>query len=335
MKRANHLIKEIADPDNLRLAFWKACKGKNQSIRVVEYQHTLQTNLSRLRMEILSGEVTIGDYHYFTIFDPKQRLICAAAFSEQVLQHALMNICHKHFEKKQIFDSYASRPNKGSHAALKRAKFYCRNKSWFLKLDVQKFFASIHHDCLKNQIQHVYKDNTLIHIFNEIIDSYQDNTDRGVPIGNLTSQYFANHYLTGLDRFIKEKLRCKSYVRYMDDMVLWHNDKSWLKRAHIAVQEFIKTQLQCNLKPELLNRTQQGLPFLGYRLFPFHIRLTQRSKKRFIKKMQILDLMYESGTWSEDVCQRRALPLISFTDFADSLAFRKKVLKIGSASSGQ
>jgi RNA-directed DNA polymerase len=327
MKRADHLLEGIADPDNLRLAFWKARKGKNLSRQVQRYRDDLENNLLGLREQILAGRVDVGDYHYFKIYDPKQRQICAALFKEQVLHHALMNICHDHFEKKQIFDSYASRPGKGTHAAVKQAKKFCCSHSWFLKLDIRKFFASIQHDRLKKQLRTMFKDDHLLDILYTIIDSYAESPRRGVPIGNLTSQYFANHYLAGLDHFIKEQLRCKAYVRYMDDMVLWHDDKAWLKKSHHAVSEFVQTNLQCALKPALLNRTKQGVPFLGYRIFPFHIRLLRRSKIRFIKKMRYLDARYQSGEWSEAVCQRRVLPLVAFTALADAAEFRKDVLE--------
>ncbi|MCI5146006.1 MAG: reverse transcriptase [Candidatus Electrothrix sp. AR3] len=327
MRRTGNLLQQIADPDNLRLAFWKARKGKNLSRQVGSYRENLEQNLLSLREQILIGRVAVGDYHYFKIYDPKQRQICAAPFSEQVLHHALMNICHQYFEKKQIFDSYASRPDKGTHAAVLRAKKFCASKVWFLKLDVRKFFASIEHKCLKKQMCRLFKDYELLHILFTIIDSYEGASDRGVPIGNLSSQYFANHYLTGLDHFIKEQLHCKAYVRYMDDLVLWHNDKEWLKKSHHDIRNFIQTNLQCDLKPEILSRTKQGLPFLGFRIFPFHIRLLQRSKARFIKKMRYIDVQYHSGAWSESVCQRRVLPLVAFTALADATEFRKNVLE--------
>ncbi len=148
---------------------------------------------------------------------------------------------------------------------------------------------------------------------------------RGLPIGNLTSQYFANHYLAGLDHFIKEQLRCKAYVRYMDDMVLWHRDKSVLKNAYAAINQYVQNRLCCRLKPEILNRSKHGLTFLGYRIFPYQVKLSQRSKKRFLKKVKALEANYHSGFWSEAVCQRRVLPLLAFTMHANTKNFRKGV----------
>ena len=134
MKRANKLLHKIAEMDNLHLAFLKAQKGKRASKKVLAYQENWQENLWELRKSILSGEVQVGHYFFFTIYDPKEREICAPAFSEQVLHHALMNICHPYFEKKQIFDSYASRKGKGTYAALERAKKYTKKYRFYLKL---------------------------------------------------------------------------------------------------------------------------------------------------------------------------------------------------------
>lgn len=326
MKRANNLISKIAEPENLRWAFWKAQKGKSYSWQVQIYRKNLDANLLCLREQILSGQVQVDNYHYFKIYDPKEREICASAFPEQVLHHALMNICHHYFERAQIFDSYASRPGKGVHAALNRAASFNRKPVWFLKLDVRKFFATIHHDILKIQLERMFKDVALLQIFAKIIESYEIDPGKGVPIGNLASQYFANHYLSGLDHFIKEQLACKAYVRYMDDLVLWHADRQWLNKAKRIIGDFVEHQLQQHLKPELLNRTSRGLPFCGYLLHQHHIRLSQRSKRRFIRKIEDLHTHYQNGKWNEATCQRKALPLIAFTRHADATLFRRKVL---------
>jgi len=326
MKKANHLIEKAANPENLRLAFWKAKKGKSYGQNVLAYQARLEENLARLREQILSGNVDVGHYRFFKIFDPKERQICAPAFAEQVLHHALMNACHERFERAQVFDSYASRRGKGTHAALKRAAGFARQHGWFLKLDVRKFFDSIHHRMLKRQLGQLFKEEKLLGLFDKILDSYQASPHRGLPIGNLTSQYFANHYLTGLDHFIREKICPAGYVRYMDDFVLWSDDPRFLRKALAEVQAFVQDELLCELKPPSLNRSACGLPFLGYLLLPHQIRLAQRSKRRFVKKWRILDEKYHTGEWSEAICQRHVLPLVAFTAHADAKAFRRNVL---------
>lgn len=317
---------QILDMDNLRLAFWKAGKGKRYAGSVRAYQEKLEENLRALQEQIRQGRVKVGDYRYFFVYEPKKREICASAFREQVLHHALMNVCHPYFERAQVHDSYASRKGKGTYAALGRARQYTQQHDWFLKLDVRQFFASIHHDVLKGQLARLFREEALLSILYQIIDSYQASPGRGLPIGNLTSQYFANHYLSGLDHFIKEKLGIKAYVRYMDDMVLWRHDKQALSAARAAIAHYVEEELRCSLKPLQMNRTRLGLPFLGYRVHPHYVRLLQKSKVRFVRKIHRIYRYKAEGYWSEEACQSRALPLIAFTRHADAKSFRKNVL---------
>jgi retron-type reverse transcriptase len=318
MKRAGNLLLRVAEPENLRFAAWKAAKGKRHSREVLAWMQRLNENVLRLREQVLRGQVEVGRYRYFKVFEPKERQICASAFGEQVLHHALMNICHEYFERAQIFDSYASRQGKGTYAAIDRAGQFTRQYDWYLKLDVRKFFESVHHEVLVSQLSNMFKDAAVVGIFEQIIHSYAASPGRGLPIGNLTSQYFANHYLVGLDRFVKEKLHIRAYTRYMDDFVLWSPDKGALREAHAAVQEYVETALRCTLKPEGLNRTRCGLPFLGYHIFPHYVRLLQKSKQRFIRKMRRVEEAYQSGAWSDAKCRRRALPLLAFVEHADA-----------------
>lgn len=326
MKRANNLLPYIEQMDNLRLAFWRAGKGKRHSAAVLAYQANLEAKLRDLQEQIRSGRVRVGDYRYFLVFEPKEREICASAFREQVLHHALMNVCHAHFDKKLLHDSYASRKNKGTYAALDRAKGYCEKYTWFLKMDVRKFFASIHHDVLKAQLTKLFKEERLLHAFFQIIDSYEASPGRGLPIGNLTSQYFANHYLSELDHYIKEQLGGKAYVRYMDDMVIWHDDKEVLKETRNAIIAYLEGHLRVVLKPIQLNRVALGLPFLGYRLFAHHGRLLQKSKQRFIRKMNSAIIDWDEQYLDDAHAAARVLPLLAFVDHIDTQGFKKSVL---------
>ena len=221
MKRAGHFIESIAEPANLRLAFWKAAKGKRAKADCRAFQAKLDTNLSTLRAQLLAGRVPVGEYHTFTIQDPKERTICAAAFCERVLHHALMNVCEPVLERAAIFDSYAGRKGKGQLAAVRRAESYARHYGWFLKMDIRKYFDSVDQCVLLELLARKSKDAAVQRMFGQILASYETAPGRGLPIGNLTSQHFANFYLDPLDRFVKERLRCRAYVRYMDDFVVW------------------------------------------------------------------------------------------------------------------
>ncbi len=326
MKRQGHLIEKIADIKNLQLAYYKAQKGKTEKIEVFEYGKGLQEHLPKLQKQILSGDVEIGDYRYFTIYDPKKRIICAAPFGQRVLHHALMNVCHPFFERVQIFDSYASRVEKGTYAALERAKCFNKRYKWFLKLDYQKYFDSLDHTIIKKELSRLFKDRDLLRIFESIVDSYCASQNKGAPIGNLTSQYFANHYLAQADHYVKEKLKIRAYVRYMDDLLLWHNNKEVLIKTGASLKEYSEGELKLTLKPFCLNRNTHGLPFLGYLLYPDDTRLAYRSRTRFIKKLRIYENNLILGIWNQKEYQNHILPLIAFTEYANAKEFRKKIM---------
>ena len=325
MKREGKLIERIAEMSNLELAYYKAKRGKADKASVQAFGKNLRENLRTLQAQLLAGAVEAGGYNYFTIYDPKKRQICAAPFAQRVLHHALMNVCHARFERYQTTDSFASRIGKGTYAALAQAKGYQERYGWFLKLDVRKYFDSLHKQVLRQQLCALFKDMRLLRIFDQILDSYCVQEGRGVPIGNLTSQYFANHYLAPADHFAKEVLRLPGYIRYMDDMVLWHDDKAALLEAGQEFRAFIETELRLELKPFCLNRSRAGLPFLGYLVYPGTIRLAQRSRKRYIEKITQYELYLQDGSWSQAEFQRHAAPLVAFTRHAEALAFRQKV----------
>ena len=325
MKRQGQLLEKIADLHNLYEASYKAQKGKISKHDVYAYSRQLQQNLLRLQQQLISGAVETRGYNTFTIYDPKKRLICAAPFSQRVMHHALMNVCHASFEKIQTVDSFASRSGKGTYAALDRTREHNRLYRWFLKLDVRKYFESIDHTIMKQQLRRLFKDELLLSIFGKIIDGYATGEHKSVPIGNLTSQYFANHYLSVADHYVKEVLRVPAYVRYMDDMVLWHHKKEDLLEIGYRFQEFIAKELQLVLKPFCLNEASKGLPFLGYLLFSDRVRLASRSKKRFIKKSGLFATNLETERWSQKEYANHFLPLVAFTEHANAREFRKKI----------
>jgi RNA-directed DNA polymerase len=326
MKRANSLMDKIIENDNLNLAFWKARKAKDGLDYVEKYRQYLAYNLNKLSQEIKNGKVIVGDYSYFKVFDPKERLICAARFSERVLHHALMNVCHPYFEKYQIYDSYASRINKGTYAAIERAAYYQNTHQSFLKLDIRKYFDSIDHNVLICYLEKMFKEKKLHTLFSDIIGSYYIQSGKGLPIGNLTSQYFANHYLAISDHFVKEQLKIKAYVRYMDDMVLWGNDKTELIEKGKQLEQFLDEKLKLNLKIFCVNKTQFGLSFLGYVLFKNKIHLNKNSRKRFRTKLKEYEHQLTQNKWTQSEYQKHLLPLLAFAQKADSSAYRKQCI---------
>jgi hypothetical protein len=303
---------KIADAENLRLAFWKAARGKRGQADCLAFREHLDATLAALREELLSGDVSLGHYHYFKVHDPKERLICAASFRERVVHHALMNVCEPVLERAAIFDSYACRKGKGRLMAVERAQGFVRAHGWYLKMDIRKYFDSIHHDTLRAWLGRKFKDPVLLGVFDRILASYHTTPGRGLPIGNLTSQHFANFYLAPLDRFVKETLGRRAYVRYMDDFVVWGAE----------------AELKLELKPGTsLNRTGAGMDFLGYRLFPGTVRLARRSKLRLARKFRRYEAACGAGAWSELVLQQRMQALLAFVMPAESGAFRRRLLR--------
>jgi len=326
MKRAGNLIEKIADCDNLYLAYYKASKGKKAKKEVIDYERDLQFHILSLREQILSGDISVGSYRYFKIYDPKERLICAASFPERVLHHAILNICHPYFEKTLIFDTYATRIDKGIYKALEKAKTAMHNYQYVAKLDFRKYFDSISHEILNQKLALKFKDAHLLAIFRKILDSYHVNDDCGIPIGNLTSQYFANYYLSKFDHFIKEQLKIKIYLRYMDDMLLFSNNREELKQQLSMLREKAET-LKLTLKPIVLNKTQQGISFLGYKLFPHAILLNSSNKLRFKNKYQTYQNYLDKNIWDEKTFQQHVTPLFSFVQHAYTKRLRKETIE--------
>lgn len=211
MKRTGFLIERIADLDNLYEAFRRACRGKQRKEEVRRFREHFDENIALLHRQILEADVNVGNYHYFTIHDPKERTICAADFHERVLHHAIINVCGNLFDRTLIDTTYATRKGKGVYAAIDKAVEACTKYRYTAKLDFRKYYDSIDHDLLKCQLRRRFKDGLLLRIFDEIIDSYSASPGKGLPIGNLTSQYFANAYLSSLDHYVKEMLRAHIY----------------------------------------------------------------------------------------------------------------------------
>lgn len=326
MKRVGNYYCQIADIENLRLAYWKAKRGKEAKLEVLKFGVRLDENLIKIRNGLLASKVDVGNYHYFTIYDPKERVICAASFPERVLHHAIMNVCHPIFEKFQIFDSYATRPEKGQYAALERAKVFTKKYRWYCKLDIRKFFDSINHGLLYSKLERMFKDKSLLQLFKTIIESYQVSDGKGIPIGNLTSQYFANYFLGFADRFIKEELRVKAYVRYMDDMVFWGNDRVEIIRIKNQFVGYIEEQFNLNVKPAIIQGVDKGLPFLGYVIHSNNVRLNKNSKSRFMAKYKDYASNLAEGAWSQSEFAEHITPLFAFAQYADTKNLRHRML---------
>lgn len=328
MKRGGHLLEEIAEPDNLRHAFHAACKGKRAKADVVAYHESMAANLDALRRALLSGCVAVGGYRQFKVYDPKERVITVAPFGQRVLHHVIMRVCEPVFERHLIHHTYACRKGKGRIAALDVAERHGRTHPHYLKLDIRKYFDSIDHAILKAQLRRLLKDASLLRLLDAIIDSFCVQPGKGLPIGNLTSQHFANVYLSPLDRFIcaGSKAAGLQYIRYMDDMVVWGRERQTLLALRERVGTFLREHLALELKQDRIGTVAHGVPFLGCKVFAGYRTLNARSKRRFRHKINLFDRLLAEGRINEAEAQQRSLAVCAFAQTACSYHFRRHVL---------
>jgi RNA-directed DNA polymerase len=314
MKRIGRLFDQVCSFAALRNAALNAAKGKKKKPRVAAFIRNLENEVIALENELLTRTYCPRPYRTFNIHDPKERMICAADFRDRVVHHALCAAMEPIFERLAIFDSYACRKGKGHHAAVRRAQYFMNRHAYYLKLDIHKFFDSVDHGILKSQVRRRIKDPHLL----RLLDAFVDNTvpwtepGKGIPIGNLTSQYFANFYLSGLDHFIKEYLRIKGYVRYMDDLVLFADEKDTLWKALGQIEEYLEKKLclKFNQEGTLLAPVSEGLSFLGLRVFPGVIRIARRGWRRFRCKMTAVDCRLAANTTDEETWRRSTASLV-------------------------
>ena len=322
MKRTGCLFDKLTDYDNLVDSFHKASKGKITRKDVLDFATDFDENITRFRQSIIEDTIEIGKYHFFTIYDPKCRKICAASFPERILHHAIINVCGERFDRNLIYDTFATRKGKGTYAALDRARCYLKKYPYAVKLDFKKYYDSICHQVLKDKLRRLFKDARLLSLFDRIIDSYEVSPGRGLPIGNLTSQYFANHYLSEIDHLMREQVKVEGYVRYMDDILMMSTSKSELK-ASVNVLNRKSSEVGLSIKSPLYVHSTNGVNFLGYRLFPHVYVLSSRSKRRYAAKMRQYHELYAEGIWTEADLNRHLLPLTAFALHGNNHSFRK------------
>lgn len=319
-------MERIVQPDNLMEAWLLTRRGKQRSAEVRAFGDNLDRELSRMAAELLAGCYSFGRYRHFTIYDPKKRIISAAPFRDRVVMQAMMRICHPVFDNYQIFDSYASRRGKGTYAAIARARQMALRHKWFAKMDVRNFFYSISHEVMTGQLERLFKDRLLLSYFSQLIDSYSASKGRGLPIGNLTSQYFANHNLAEADHYAKEQLRIACYVRYMDDILLFADDRDELMTQAKAYETWVGRHLRLEMHDPVVNRCGSGLPFLGYVIHGHRLSLSQRSRRRLRKKMSGLTEELDEGLISESKYRERLTAMYAFAEHADVVPLKRKVM---------
>lgn len=336
MKIVHNIFDKITSLENLFSA-WDVFKiSKRKKTDVQEFEKNLEDNIFELHKELRDKIYTHGGYTSFYVTDPKVRHIHKALVRDRVVHHALFNVLYPIFDKTFISDSYSCRVNKGTHKAVDRFQIYTQKATenhtkncFVLKCDIQKFFASIDHDILKKLIRKKAGDENVLWLINIIIDSFHSEagSDKGAPIGNLTSQLFANIYLNEFDRFIKHDLKIPYYIRYTDDFVVLNENKEFLTNLIPIIENFLKTNLKLALHPKKISIKpyHQGIDFLGYTLFPHYCLPKTRTRKRIFTKLKFRTTLWKDGKISIAALDNSLQSYFGFLKHANSHKLTQKL----------
>jgi RNA-directed DNA polymerase len=327
MKRIRITLDAIAEHSNLVLAFHKAAKGKRFRQDVQVFLQNFTANINQLGDDIRQAKLPYGKYRVFQIFDPKKRLIHAACFEDRIFHHALMNLAGDVLEKAMMPSSYACRPNKGVHKAVQKVQQHLRQYRYYGKIDIAGYFASISHPRLLQTLMSRFKGTESMAQFQRIIESYQSTPQHGLPIGSLTSQYFANYYLDALDRFLAGLPTVRAQVRYMDDIIWWCDNKQDVQITLKTITDWLHTERDLQVKQTVqIQSSRQGVTYCGFRILPGVIRLSRRRKRRYQQRRQFWEQLY----LQQQICSRQLqiayAAVHAITVGTDSLAWRRENL---------
>ncbi len=343
VKRHGNLWPQVVDYGNLLAAARQAQRGKRFQDNVLAFNFNLEDELQKLQDELKSKSYRPGGYTTFYIFEPKKRMISAAPYRDRVVHHALCNVIAPIFERTFIVDSYANRVGFGAHRALRRFTTFARSSRYILQCDIRKYFPSIDHEVLKQIIQDKIKCRETLWLINTIIDAGNEQEEviaffpgddlfapherrRGLPIGNLTSQFFANVYLNGLDHFVKEQLLAAKYLRYVDDFVCLSDDRGFLADARCAIEQFLDgLRLKIHPVKSQIFETRHGASFVGYRIFPERIKVRNANLRRARRRLRQLRLRYRAGEINLEQVTQSLCSWIGHLQHGDTWRLRERV----------
>jgi hypothetical protein len=345
-KSSTNLFDAIVDWSNLLLAWHKASKGKRRTNACAQFEHGFADKLLDLQQELMTGCYQPGSYTHFYIHEPKRRCISAAPFRDRVVHHALCNIIEPIFETQFISDSYANRVNKGTHKAVNRFQHFCKCHPYVLRLDIVKHFPSMDHGILLDTLSRYIEDKQTLELVRVIIDSGRDLPDRGsgaslfpgddllslcrpggLPIGNLTSQFWSNCYMHPLDLFIKRELGCKNYLRYVDDFALFSHSKKQLWEWKSAIKEKLEQmRLRFHEHNAQVSPVHIGIPWLGFIIYPDYRRIKQRKVVHATRRLNQQFDQWQSGHISFAEFDASVQGWVNYVRYADSWGLRKHVL---------
>lgn len=337
------LFNKIVAFPNLMLAAKRASKGKRFRPNVAQFTLQLEEELHNLSQELQARTYQPGPYRTFTLREKKPRLISAAPFRDRVVHHALCNVIEPIIDRSFLFDSYACRKGKGTHAAIERASHYARRFPYVLKADIAQYFPSIDHAVLLGLLKRFLWDQDVLWLVHIILAGSNPQSDaaryfpgddlftpierrRGLPIGNQTSQFFANVYLNGLDHFVKEELRLPGYVRYVDDILVFDHEKNRLHDTLAAMRTYCDTlRLKLHDRKCIVIPTSVGVTFLGQRIFPTHRRLVAENVQRFTRRLRKQQAQVQKGRLSMESVECGVQSWLGHATHADTARLRRRI----------
>lgn len=338
-KPAKNLWHRITDFETLLAAWERTASGRQRQRDVIAFQADLEPRLIEIQNSLLHKTYRTGPYHFFHVYEPKRREVASLPLKDRVVQHALVSAIEPLFEREFIDQSFACRRRKGAHRGADLAQRFLREAGrgggsvYALKGDIAQYFPSVSHDALRRLLHRRIACPDTLWLLDDILASSADPaalTPRGIPIGNLTSQLFANIYLHELDHFVKHTLREPRYLRYMDDFAIIHGDKAHLHAVRRDIEDFLwaELSLRLNVKTQVFPVGDGGrsLDFLGYRIWPTHRALRKDSVNRMKRKMKRMAAAYHKGVMSWDEIDPVIMSWIGHARHADTHNLRAKVL---------
>ncbi|MDP8220123.1 MAG: reverse transcriptase/maturase family protein [Candidatus Stygibacter frigidus] len=344
MKRVKNLYDNLCCWENIYLAARKARKRKRSKSDVQSFEYDLEENLMHIQFELEQESYHPGKYRRFRVTEPKERDICAAPYKDRVVHHALINVIEPIWGKEFYYHSYACRVGKGMHKAITVCHKYVRRNKYVLKCDISKYFASIDYEILKSILSRKIGDEKLLKLIYLVIDESPEQESpavlfpgddlytlmerkRGIPIGNLTSQFFANVYLNELDKFIKHKCKVRDYLRYMDDFLLFSDSKEYLTEIRKELEKFLNgMRLELHSRKTQILPVKNGVKFLGFQIFRGRIRLQKENIRRFEKRMNIRQKQYADYEIDSDTIKQGIVAWIGHAGHGNTRRLISKLL---------
>jgi hypothetical protein len=329
MRRHGNLWPRVIAFDDLLAVTRRAARGKRSVASVARFLERCEPSLLSLQRALDEDRWRPGRPVRFEIQDPKRRTISAAPFEDRVVHHALIDPLEPLLDRRMIHESFACRRGKGTHAALWHAQRLVRRHRYSLKLDIRRFFDSLRHEVVLDTLQRILKDRRVLLLCHRILQGPTSAPAVGLPIGNLTSQWFANLVLDRLDHRVKERWRVPGYVRYMDDFVLFADDAGFLRETLQRIEAYLATGLGLRLKDPAtrLAPTSEGLPFLGWNLHRGVTRLRAVNLRRTVRRLCARHQQWRQAAITEQQWRSSVQSVFAHLEHGNSHALRRRLVE--------